>query len=264
MKMGLKFCANLSFMFQETSSLLERYQLAKESGFSGIECASPYDYPLQQVVDTKEKNELKQVLINVPIGNVSEGELGFAALPEKTERFFESFNRSVEYAKGLKCNLIHIMSGLVPSKTPLHKQTYENNLRCIVPILEKEGVVGVIEPINPVTVPNYFLDNYEYALDVIRQINSPNLKLQLDIFHLQHIKGNLTQNIKHLLPHVGHIQIAQVPYRNEPGTPGEIDYDFILRLLEKEGYAGWIGLEYKPLTTTKEGLIWLQKFGYKL
>ncbi|XP_014273617.1 putative hydroxypyruvate isomerase [Halyomorpha halys] len=262
--MVLKFCANLSFMFQETASLLERYQLAKEAGFSGIECASPYDFPLHQVVDIKENAKLNQVLINVPTGNLSEGELGFAALPEKTEGFIESFNRSVEYAKGLKCNLIHIMSGLVPNKTPLHNLTYENNLRSVVSTLEKEGIIGVIEPINSITVPNYFLNDYEYALEVIQKINSPNLKLQLDIFHLQHIKGNLTHNIKSLLPYVGHIQIAQVPNRNEPGTPGEIDYDYILHLIEKEGYAGWIGLEYKPLNSSKEGLIWLKKFGYSI
>ena len=262
--MVLKFCANLSFMFQETSCLLERYKLAKDAGFLGIECASPYDFPIEKVVEVKEKNKLQQVLINVPVGSLSEGELGFAAFPDKSIKFLESFNRALEYAKALKCQIIHIMAGIVPKKCNLHYETFEKNIGLIVPVLEREGIIAVIEPINSVTVPNYFLDNYESALHVIKKINSPNLKLQLDIFHLQHIKGNLTQNIKQLLPYVGHRQIAQVPNRNEPETPGERDYNYILHLLEKEGYPGWIGLEYKPLKSSKDSLTWITNFGFSL
>lgn len=259
--MPLKFCANLSFMFQETSSLLDRYKLAKGLGFKAVECAFPYEYPMDALVSAKESNKLQQVLINVKTGNVQEGELGFAALPGKREQFLTSFNESLKYAKALDCKIIHIMSGVVQKKTGEHREVLESNLRHIVPILESEGITGVIEPINPFSVPNYYLDNYEEAIDIIKKISSSSLKLQLDIFHLQQIKGNLSRNIKQFLPHTGHVQVAQVPDRNEPNSDGEINYGYIFKLLEKEGYAGWIGLEYKQLTSHVN---WITEYGFNI
>lgn len=259
--MPLKFCANLSFMFHETASLLERYKIAKSLGFKAVECAFPYDYPLEDVVKAKESSKLEQVLINVNPGNLQKGELGFAALPGKQDLFRVSFEESVKYAKALDCKIIHIMSGVAEKKTPEHREVLESNLRSIVPILESEGITGVIEPINPFSVPNYYLDNYDEAVDIIKKISSPQLKLQLDLFHLQQICGNLTRNIKDLLPYTGHIQVAQVPGRNEPNSDGEINYLYLLKLLEKEGYSGWIGLEYKQLVSDVN---WINEFGYRL
>lgn len=258
--MPLKFCANLSFMFQETASLLDRYKLAKQLGFKAVECASPYDFPLEDVVAAKESNKLEQILINVKTGNMKE-EVGFAALPGKREQFMSSFNESLRYAKSLNCKIIHIMSGIVPNRTEENQQVFLSNLRNIIPQLESNGILGVIEPINAYSVPNYYLNNYDEALDVIKSMNSRNLRLQLDIFHLQQIKGNLSRNIKSYLPYTGHIQIAQVPDRNEPDSDGELNYAYILKLLENEGYSGWIGLEYKQLNSDVN---WIQRLGYSL
>ncbi|XP_050526045.1 putative hydroxypyruvate isomerase [Daktulosphaira vitifoliae] len=255
--MTLKFCANLSFMYQEAGSLLERYSWAAKSGFRYVECAFPYSEPLENVVQAKNDANVKQIIINTPKGE--DEELGIAAIPNAEERFQSYVNTAVSYAQALNCNKIHVMAGIVPNPNDINHQTYEQNLKYASKIFEKNGIVGLIEPINKYSAPGYYLNSYERAIEVINKICSPNLKLQLDIFHLQQIKGDLTNNIKYLLPYTGHIQIAQVPNRNEPNTQGEIDYDYILNLLGNLGYEGWIGLEYNPKTNTDDGLVWLQQ-----
>lgn len=262
--MSLKFCANLSFMFQETASLIERYILARKAGFRAVECAFPYTHTLQEIVDAKTKAGVDQVLINIYVGDISKGEFGFAAIPGKEEAFLDSISLSVNYAKALQCKIIHIMAGLVSSPSKDNDEVFEKNLRLAASVFEKEKIIGVIEPINGYSVPNYYMNDFNKALNVIKKINSPNLKLQLDLFHLQFLRGNLTNNVKDMLPYVGHIQIAQVPNRNEPDSPGEINYRFILSVLEEQHYEGWIGLEYKPASNTETGLKWIENFGYSL
>ncbi|KAF4532297.1 hypothetical protein B566_EDAN010798 [Ephemera danica] len=262
--MPLKFCANLSFMFQETSSLLERYAIAARAGFRAVECAFPYDHPIDEVVAAKEDAKVKQILINIHVGDRSKGELGTAAIPGKQEEFKKSLDLAIDYAKALKCNRIHIMSGTVETPTQENMETYDRNMNYAASILASNDIVGLIEPINNWSVPQYFMNSYEKALDLVQSINSPNLKLMMDIFHLQHLKGNLTRNIKELLPYVGHIQIAQVPDRHEPGTPGEINFSYLFSVLEQQNYDQWIGLEYKPQGDTLTGLKWLRDFGLEL
>ena len=156
------------------------------------------------------------------------------------------------------------MSGKVNQISTTNDSTYLNNLLYAVEKFEKEKIIGVIEPINNITVPDYYMNSFQKGLELVKTINSPFLKLQLDVFHLQHISGNITRNIKELMPYIGHVQIAQVPNRHEPDTPGEIDYKYVLATLEQEGYNGYIGLEYFPKSSSREGLSWIQKYGYKL
>lgn len=254
--MNLKFCANLSFMYQETNNLLERYSLASKSGFSAVECAFPYSDSLERVVRAKTDANVLQILINAPRGEADE--LGFAAIPNMEDRFRSSIDLAVCYAQALNCCKIHVMAGIVDQPTEANHETYVKNLMYAARLFETKGIIGLIEPINKYSAPGYYLNSYERAIDVLNKINSPNLKLQLDIFHLQQIKGNLTNNIKELLPCVGHIQLAQVPKRNEPNTPGEIDYNYIFQLLEELNYNEWIGLEYNPKDDTDRGLSWLR------
>ncbi|PSN55402.1 putative hydroxypyruvate isomerase [Blattella germanica] len=262
--MPLKFCANLTFMFQETSNLLERYALAKRAGFSAVECAFPYDYQVEEVVKAKQEAGVEQILINTFVGDVTKGQLGFAAIPGSEDQFKASIERAIQYAKALGCPRIHVMSGAVKKVEDANDAEYLKNMKYAASLFEKHKIVGLIEPINPYSVPNYYMNSFDKGLQVVKEVNSPNLKLMLDIFHLQQISGNLTRKITELLPYVGHIQIAQVPDRNEPNTKGEIEYKYIFSLLEKLKYDGWIGLEYKPLTQTKQGLKWLEEFGFVL
>ncbi|XP_053995082.1 putative hydroxypyruvate isomerase [Hylaeus volcanicus] len=261
---NLKFAANLSFMFKEAQSITERYKLAKEAGFTAVESGFPFGFTIKDVSEAKRNAGVEQILINVFTGDVSKGELGFAAIPGEEDNFKKSINLTIEYAKALGCKRIHVMSGKVSKVTSDNDDVYEKNLLYAVEYFQREGIVGLIEPINSISVPNYYMNSFQKGLDIVKRINSPNLKLLLDIFHLQHISGNITKHIKELLPYIGHVQIAQVPDRHEPDTPGEINYKYVLSTLEKEGYNGYIGLEYLPKSSSVEGLSWIQKYGYTL
>ncbi|KAL0269198.1 UNVERIFIED_CONTAM: hypothetical protein PYX00_007010 [Menopon gallinae] len=251
-------------MFQEGPSLLGRYKMAKDAGFKAVECAFPYEFPVEDVCKAKEEAGLQQVLINAYPGDWGKGDRGLAALPDRKADFEDSIKKSVEYAKKLDCKRIHVMSGTVDKEVEENLSTYINNLKIASQLFEENDIVGVIEPINSYSMPNYYLNSYCKAKSVLEIINSPNLKLQLDLFHMQQICGNLSRNIQSLFPYIGHIQIAQVPARNEPNTPGEIDYKYIFNYFERLGYDGWIGLEYTPKAGTVEGLSWISQLGYLL
>ncbi|XP_076163416.1 hydroxypyruvate isomerase-like protein Gip [Ptiloglossa arizonensis] len=261
---NIKFASNLSFMFMEAPSMIQRYKLAKEAGFKAVESGFPFGLSIEDVSEAKKNADIEQILINVFTGDVSKGELGFAAIPGEEDNFKKSIDLTIKYANALNCKRIHVMSGKVSQVLPINDDVYEKNLLYAVKNFQREGIVGLIEPINNITVPNYYMNSFQKGLDVIKRINSPNLKLLLDVFHLQHISGNITKNIKTLLPYIGHVQIAQVPDRNEPDTPGEIDYKYVLSILNREGYNGYVGLEYHPKLSSIEGLNWVQTYGYTL
>ncbi|XP_076388292.1 hydroxypyruvate isomerase-like protein Gip isoform X2 [Megachile rotundata] len=222
--MSLKFASNLSFMFTEATAITERYKLAKEAGFKAVESGFPFGYSVKDVSEARKKADIEQILINVYTGDVTKGELGYAAIPGEEENFKKSIDLTVEYAKALNCSRIHVMSGKVNQPNAVNDKVYLNNLLYAVEKFQKENILGLIEPINNITVPNYYMNSFQK----------------------------------------GHIQIAQVPHRHEPNTPGEINYKYILSTLEQEGYNGYIGLEYSPKLSSREGLGWIQEFGYKL
>nr|CAI5858197.1 unnamed protein product [Callosobruchus analis]CAI5863731.1 unnamed protein product [Callosobruchus analis] len=260
-----KFCANISFMFIE-KPFLDRYNLAKSVGFKAVESGFPYGIQKEHVVDAKNAAGVDQILVNVYTGDVSKGQLGFAAIPGKEKEFRDSLVMTLDYAKALGVKKIHIMAGKVEEQiTVKHDSTYVDNLKYAAEMLEKENILGLIEPINVYSVPHYYMNNYEKAVSVIKQVDSPKLKLMLDIFHLQLIKGNIINTMKELKDIIGHVQIAQVPYRNEPNTYGELNYEYVLKELKNvAAYDDWIGLEYKPALITTEGLKWIEEFGYNL
>lgn len=263
---SLKFCANLNFMFLESPNLLERFTLAKKAGFNAVEVGFPYTHSIEELVKVKEATGLKQVLINVFVGDVTKGELGFAAIPGQEDAFQASVLKAVNYAKALDCKLIHVMSGAVAQPSEENHNIYEQNIRWATQVFEKENIVGLIEPINQRTVPNYYMSSYGRAIDLVKKINSPSMRIMLDVFHLQQLQGNLTCNIESLVSAglVGHVQIAQVPLRGEPDTSGEIDHAYLFSLLSKINYNGWVGLEYKPTNGTVAGLKWVENMGLKL
>ncbi|KAL0819004.1 hypothetical protein ABMA28_008289 [Loxostege sticticalis] len=260
----MKFCANLAFMFTEATSILERYALAKEAGFKAVETGFPFGFTLEQVKQAKEAAGIEQVLINLNTGDVSKGELGVTAVPGKENEFKEKLKMTIDYAKAVNARKIHIMAGKLDNVTSQNWETYERNLKYAAGLLNEANILGVIEPINQHSVPKYFLSDYGKAIDIIKRIDSPNLKLMMDIFHLQQICGDVTHNIKNFMPYVGHVQIAQVPNRNEPDTPGEINYKYVLEQLANNGYKDWIGLEYKPANGSKAGLKWINNYGFSL
>ncbi|KAK3089056.1 hypothetical protein FSP39_000476 [Pinctada imbricata] len=250
--MKLKFSANLSMMFTEKPSYCERYKAAKDAGFKYVEFGFAYHELIQSLKDTKEAAGVEQVLINAWPGDLSKGEIGIAALKEKQKEFDEKLETTIEYAKALNCKRVHVMAGLKNGSSEEEmKKTYVDNLRKVAARFEKEDIIGLIEPINSrITIPKYYLTDIHEAVNIVRSINSPNLKLQFDAFHIQIMDGNLTENLKKYLPYIGHIQVAQVPDRGEPDDKGEINFRYLFKLLEELNYNGFVGLEYKPRGTS--------------
>ncbi|XP_038057883.1 putative hydroxypyruvate isomerase [Patiria miniata] len=268
--MPLKFAANLSMLFKEIPDLAERYSAAKRAGFQAVEVSFPYECPVEKLVEVKEKEGMQQVLINSFPGDVKAGDLGLAAVPGRETEFQETLELSIKYCTALKCNRMHVMAGVTPDCTEgdrpalLRKmeETFLSNLKYAAERLSKDGILALIEPINTVVSrPGYFLSRQDQGVEIIKKVGHPNLKLQMDLFHVQMMQGNITNTIKEFFPYIGHMQMAQVPHRNEPSADGEVNYGFILSYLESLGYDGWMGAEYMPAHgKTEDTLAWLEKY----
>ncbi|XP_062853374.1 putative hydroxypyruvate isomerase isoform X1 [Trichomycterus rosablanca] len=264
---SLKFCANISWLFTELPEFGERMRAAVCAGFQAVEAAWLYESDLRELSRVREQTGLTVALINTPPGDVKNGELGLGAVPGREQEFRQGLTQAVHYAKALDCKRIHVMAGRVPagqrrSEVGLEMETtFVQNLRYAADVLSKEGIMGLIEPINTrITDPQYFLDSPHQAAAILKKVDRPNIKLQMDLFHWQIMDGNLTKNIQKYLPLIGHVQVAQVPDRHEPDSPGELNYSYIFNLLERLGYQGYVGCEYKPSGSTEEGLGWVKKY----
>ncbi|XP_004699557.1 putative hydroxypyruvate isomerase isoform X1 [Echinops telfairi] len=263
----LRFSANLSWLFPELPSLPERLRAAGSAGFEAAEVAFPYSEPPEALACAAQEAGLRLVLINTPLGDPEKGEMGLGAVPGRQAAFREGLEQAVLYAKALGCPRIHLMAGRVPQGTDRAvvsgemEAVFLENLRHAAGVLAQENLVGLLEPINTrITDPRYFLDTPQQAAAILQKLGRPNLQLQMDMFHWQIMDGNLTANIRDFLPLVGHVQVAQVPGRGEPDSPGELNFPYLFQLLEDGGYQGFVGCEYRPQGDTSEGLAWLRSY----
>lgn len=254
-----KFAANLSMLFTE-EDFLDRFKAAADAGFKGVEYLFPYDYRPEQIAERLEANGLTQVLHNLPAGDWGAGERGIACHPERIEEFREGVDKAIEYAKALGCKQVNCLAGIQPQGVGQEqaRETLIGNLRFAADKLAAENILLIAEPINTRDIPGFFLNRTEQALALFDAVGSDNLKLQYDIYHMQIMEGDLAPTIEKDLARIAHIQLADNPGRHEPGT-GEINYPFLFAHLDRLGYDGWIGCEYKPKATTLEGLGWLDQ-----
>ena len=255
-----KLAANLSMMFNEVD-FMDRFGAAAETGFTGVEYLFPYDYDKDELRSALDKHGLVQVLHNLPAGDWDAGERGIACHPDRVGEFQDGVGRAIEYATTLECDQLNCLAGVVPSDVPSDalRETFVSNLAFAAGELERAGIMLLIEAINTRDIPDFFLQTTSQALAVVADVGSENLKLQYDIYHMQIMEGDLTPTIEANLPMIRHIQLADNPGRNEPGT-GEINYPFLFDAIDEMGYDGWIGCEYKPRTTTAEGLQWAEPY----
>lgn len=251
-----KFAANLTMLFTELP-FVERFQAAAEAGFKGVEYLFPYDFPAAVLAAELKKHGLTQVLHNLPAGDWAGGERGIAVLPERVEEFRAGVDRAIEYATALGCKQVNCLAGIVPAGAcqNMARQTFVDNLRFAADKLKAAGIRLLIEPINTYDIPGFFLSRTAQALEIIDEVGSDNLFVQYDIYHAQRMEGELGNTIARNLPRFAHIQLADNPGRNEPGT-GEINYPWLFAHIDLLGYTGWIGCEYKPAATTEAGLGW--------
>ncbi|MGQ0512195.1 MAG: 2-oxo-tetronate isomerase [Betaproteobacteria bacterium] len=252
-----KLAANVSLLFPELP-FLERFAAAAKAGFRYVEYQFPYAFgSAAQVADAARAAGVEVVLHNLPAGDAAKGDRGIACLPDRVGEFREGVARAIEYAIATGCPRLNALAGVAPAgaKREALRQTLEENLRYAARALATAGLVLLTEPVNSRTVPGFLLNSSRDGIEVIDAVGEPNLMLQYDLFHMQIVEGDLAKTMERLLPRIGHMQIADVPDRHEPGT-GEVNFDFLLRHMDAIGYAGWVGCEYIPAGDTAQGLAW--------
>ena len=251
-----RFCANLKWLFNEVP-FLDRFDAAARVGFRAVEYASPYEYPAPEIRARLRACDLRQVLFNTPAGGGS----GMACISSRRGEFRDGVRRALDYAAELDCGLVHVMAGIAPPELDRDAATasYVANVAWAADLAAPAGVKLVLEPINQRDVPGFHLRTQEEGAAVIEAIGRDRVGLQFDVYHCQVAQGDLTRRMATLMPVIAHMQIADAPGRNEPGT-GEIAWDFVLRRIDELGYAGWVGCEYRPMTETVAGLDWLKRF----
>lgn len=254
-----KFAANLTMLFNEVE-FLDRFGAAAKAGFHGVEYLFPYPYPKAALAEALAEHRLVQVLHNLPAGDWSKGERGVACIPGREGEFKDGVGSAIEYAKALQCKQLNCLVGIAPpeAKPDAVRRVLVDNLGFAARALDREGIKLLVEAVNSFDIPGFYLTRTDQAVALFDEIGENNLWLQYDIYHMQRMEGELAATIAKHLPRIAHIQFAGNPGRNEPGI-GEINYDYLFRRIDEMGYGGWIGCEYKPRTTTVDGLGWLAR-----
>ena len=254
-----RFAANLSMLFTEVP-FLDRFALAARDGFEAVEFLFPYAWPAAELRRRLDDNGLKLVLHNLPAGDWDGGERGIAILPDRVAEFRAGVAKAIEYARTLGAPQLNCLAGKTPAGVAdaVLRNTLIENLRYAAGEFKRAGLKLLVEPINTYDIPGFYLSRSAQTIEVLDEVGADNAYLQYDIYHMQRMEGALAPTMHKLLPRIAHMQLADNPGRNEPGT-GEIDYAFLFKHLDRIGYSGWIGCEYKPAADTSAGLGWRQR-----
>ncbi len=255
-----KLSANLSMLFTEVD-FPDRFERAANAGFKAVEYLFPYSWEADRLGEQLDRYDLQQVLFNLPAGNWEAGERGIASLPDRVSEFQDGVGLAIQYAKRLKCPRVNCLAGLIPAGIPESnvRETLVENLRFAADALSRENIRLLIEALNTRDVPGFCLTRTSEVAQLIEEVNHSNVQFQYDIYHMQIMEGDLTHTIRENLGIIGHIQLADNPGRNEPGT-GEIHFSNLLRLIDEAGYTGWVGCEYKPSGKTEDSLGWAKPY----
>jgi hydroxypyruvate isomerase len=255
-----KFSANLSFLYAELP-FLDRFGAAAKDGFPAVEYVSPYEHAPEAVAKALADYGLAQALFNLPPGDWAGGERGIGCLPGRVDEFRASVDTAIRYGKALGCPKINCLAGIAPAGAdPVELgATLVANLKYAAPRLAEAGIQLLLEPINLRDIPGFFVSTTHHAERILAAVGSDNLFIQYDIYHTQVMQGDLIPTYDRLRDRIAHIQIADNPGRGEPGT-GEINYAFVLPELDRLGYDGYVGCEYKPQAGTSAGLGWMKPY----
>jgi len=255
----MDFSANLSMLYTE-HAFLDRFAAAAADGFAGVEFVSPYDHEPGAVAEAARRAGVKVVLFNSPAGDWAAGERGCACQPGQQARFRAGIERAIDFARALACPRLHIMAGIVPQGVSAAEAgaVFVDNLGWAAERLAQADVVGLIEPINSIDMPGYGLSRLGQAERVLTAVGHDNLRLQFDVYHMAMTGEDVVGAFMRLQPLIGHVQIADMPGRHEPGS-GEIDYPSVFAAIRSSSYQGWVGAEYLPAAETSNGLGWRDK-----
>lgn len=253
----MQFSANLGFLWADRP-LPDAIHAAKQAGFDAVECHWPYDIPAEAVKAALDETGLLMLGLNTSRGDVEKGEFGLSALPGRETGACRAIDEAITYARISGTHNIHVMAGFSDGVAAL--TTFIANLQYACDAAALHGITILIEPLNHYDAPGYFLSTTSQAITIIEAVDRPNLKLMFDCYHVQLMEGNITNRLKNLLPHIGHIQFASVPDRGAPDH-GELDYRHVFKVIEKLGYEGPLGAEYKPGSTgTGASLGWMDQY----
>ena len=259
-----RFAANLTMLFTELP-FLERFAAAREAGFKAVEYLFPYDHEPAVLAGLLKENALAQVLFNLPAGDWAAGDRGIAADPARTAEFAQGVPRAIAYAKALSVANVNCLAGKTPAGASPEacREALVSNLRLAADAFAPEGLTLLVEFINRKDIPGFFLHSSAQTLEILDEVGRPNVKMQYDVYHAQREEGELAATIRAHLGRIGHVQVADNPGRNQPGT-GEINYPFLFAELDRLGYQGHVGLEYIPLPDTRASLGFAARMGYPL
>lgn len=254
-----RFAANLTMLFNE-HAFLDRFERATKAGFKAVEFLFPYAYTAQEIKQRLDANGLTLVLHNLPAGNWDAGERGIACHPERTAEFRAGVERAIAYAQVLGVGQLNCLAGKAPAGVPEDqlRKTFVNNLVFAADAFKRAGLKLLIEPINSFDMPGFYLNRTAQAVAILDEVGAANAFVQYDIYHAQRMEGELCATMQKYLPRIAHMQLADNPGRNEPGT-GEINYANLFAHIDRIGYSGWIGCEYKPAGSTEAGLGWRER-----
>ena len=253
---GLRFSANLSFLFAELD-FLERFGAAARAGFAGVEFHFPYARDKAALAEVVLTSGVEVALFNLPAGDWAAGERGIACEPSRKAEFQDGVGRAIEYAEALGCTRLNCLAGIPAVAQGQAVDTLIDNLKFAAAVTQRANIRLMLEPLNTRDTPGFLISTTTQAMQVIDAVGSKNLFLQFDLYHAQVMEGDLARTLETMLPRIGHIQLADNPGRHEPGT-GEINFPFLLRRLDELGYAGWIGCEYQPSGRTEDSFGWLK------
>lgn len=255
-----KLAANLSLLFPQLE-FGARFAAAARAGFRAVEYQFPYAWRADEIAACAREAGVEVVLHNLPAGDHARGERGIACLPGRREEFREGVERAIGYATAVGCPRLNCLAGVIPEGAPRapYLDVLVDNVRFAAAALREAGLLLMLEACNRRSVPGFLIATSREALEVLDAAGAENAFLQYDIFHMQIMEGDLAATTERLLPRIGHIQLADVPQRHEPGT-GEINFPFLLAHLDRIGYRGWIGCEYNPRGDTLEGLKWAKPY----
>ncbi|MCL4496431.1 MAG: hydroxypyruvate isomerase [Firmicutes bacterium] len=255
----IRYAANLSLLYPDRP-FLERFAAARASGFSAVEFMFPYAAGLDAVEEALTDHQLQLILFNLPAGRWEDGERGIAILPDRRSEFREGVAEAIRYATRLQCSRINCLAGILPGDLSADEAwaTLADNTAYAADRLAEHGIRLMVEAVNSLDIPGFFLNTPTRVEKLLDQIQRPNAYIQYDVYHTQRMQGELIGTFKRLASRIGHVQIADNPGRHEPGT-GEIHYDHVLQAFEELGYEGFVGLEYIPAADTDAGLRWLPR-----
>lgn len=259
-----RFSANLSFFYLDLP-FLERFPAAAKAGFKAVEFLFPYGETIPDLQKVLRDNNLRIALHNAPPGDWDRGERGLCVLEGRDAEFTAAIAKAIEYATALEVPRVNVLAGIDASGGPADKATDRlvERLRYAADEFARHKLVALLEHINPFDMPGYFVATPGQAIRVLDAVGRDNAMLQYDVYHAQRTRGELTAFLRTHFSRINHIQVADNPSRNQPGT-GEINYRFFLDELDRLGYKGWVGLEYKPDPNANASLGWITDMGYSL